>query len=50
MYYSRFIRLLHTITAVAIVFHLMISLIMDHPHARKPMTINGAQYFQGMNG
>ena len=46
MHYSRFIRLLHTITAVAIIFHLMISFIMDHPHASKPMTINGALYFQ----
>jgi len=46
MHYGRFIRLLHTITAVAIVFQLMISLVMDHPHASKPMTINGALYFQ----
>jgi len=46
MRYSRFIRLLHTLTAVAIIFQLVISLIMDHPHANKPMTVNGGLYFQ----
>jgi cytochrome b561 len=36
----------HTLTAVAIVFQMVISLIMDHPHAKKPMTLDGEVYFR----
>jgi cytochrome b561 len=44
--YSRFIRLSHTLTAAAIIFQLAMSLIMDHPHTGKPMTIDGELYFR----
>ncbi len=43
--YSRFIRWTHALAAIAIVFQMAISLIMDHPHTKKPMTIDGGQYF-----
>src|ERR1039457_1513546 len=46
MRYSRFIRLSHALTAVAITFQLVISLFMDHPHPGKPMTIGGGLYFR----
>jgi cytochrome b561 len=43
--YSRFIRLTHILVAIAIVFQLGISLVMDHPHAKKPMTVDGGLYY-----
>ena len=46
MRYRRFTRLSHTLTAVAITFELVISLIMDHPQTNKPMTIDGGLYFR----
>lgn len=46
MRYTRFIRLSHALTAVAITFQLVISLIMDHPHRNKPMTIDGGLYYR----
>jgi cytochrome b561 len=33
------------LVAVAIVFQLAISLIMDHPHTKRPMTADGALYY-----
>lgn len=45
MQYSRIIRLFHTLTAFAITFQMVISLIMDHPHPKKPMTGDGGLYF-----
>jgi hypothetical protein len=36
--YSRTIRLAHAMVAVAIVFQMIFSLVMNHPHAQKPMT------------
>jgi cytochrome b561 len=46
MPYSRFIRWSHALAAITIVFQMAISLIMDHPHAKKPMTPDGGFYFQ----
>jgi len=46
VHYNRFIRLSHTLTAVAITFQLVISLVMDHPHTKQPMTIDGGLYFR----
>jgi cytochrome b561 len=43
--YSRTIRLTHALVAVAIVFQLAISLIMDHPHSKRPMTPDGGLYY-----
>jgi cytochrome b561 len=44
--YSRFIRWSHALVAAAIIFQLAISLVMDHPHRNKPMTIDGGLYFR----
>jgi cytochrome b561 len=44
--YSRFIQWSHALLAVAIVFQLVIALIMDHPHANRPMAIDGGLYFR----
>lgn len=46
MHYSRFIRLLHTLTAITITFQMVISLIMDHPHTNRPMSADGGLYFR----
>jgi cytochrome b561 len=46
VHYSRAIRLMHALVAAAIVFQMSISLIMDHPHAKKPMTADGGMYYQ----
>ena len=46
MRYSRFIRWSHSLVAVAIIFQMAISLIMDHPHTKRPMTVDGEQYFR----
>jgi cytochrome b561 len=43
--YSRFTRWSHALVAATISFQLLISLIMDHPHRDKPMTIDGGRYF-----
>jgi cytochrome b561 len=43
--YSRTIRIAHALIAVAIVFQLAISLIMDHPHTKRPMTADGGLYY-----
>ena len=45
MQYSRFIRWTHALAAIAIIFQMAISLIMDHPHTKKPMTDDGGLYF-----
>jgi cytochrome b561 len=44
--YSRFIRVAHALTALAITFQMVISLVMDHPHTRRPMDPTGALYFR----
>ncbi|MGH8128891.1 MAG: cytochrome b/b6 domain-containing protein [Gammaproteobacteria bacterium] len=44
--HSRAIRILHAATAAAITFQLLISLVMDHPHATRPMSVVGRFYFQ----
>jgi cytochrome b561 len=44
--YGRFVRLSHALVAAAIVFQLASSLIMDHPHAKKPMTVDGGLYYR----
>jgi cytochrome b561 len=46
MHYNRFIRLLHALTAFAITFQMVISLVMDHPHTKRPMTGSGEFYFR----
>jgi cytochrome b561 len=46
MRYSKVIRWLHAVVAVTITFLLAISLVMDHPHAKKPMTADGGLYFR----
>jgi len=46
MRYSRPIRLLHALIALTITFQLLVSLVMDHPHAKRPMTETGAFYFR----
>jgi cytochrome b561 len=43
--YSRPIRLAHGLVAAATVFQLGISLIMDHPHTKRPMTADGGLYY-----
>jgi len=45
MHYSRLIRLLHALTAIAITLQMVISLVMDHPHTNRPMTSDGGWYF-----
>lgn len=45
MKYSRFIRWTHLLAALAIAFQMAISLIMDHPHTKKPMNADGGLYF-----
>ena len=42
MAYSVPIRLLHGLTALAIGFQMVISLVMDHPHGKRPMDPTGA--------
>ena len=44
--YSRYIRLSPALIAVATIFQLVISFIMDHPYASKPMTSGGGLYFR----
>lgn len=44
--HSRAIRILHAATAAAIIFQLLISLVMDHPRATRPMSAIGHFYFQ----
>lgn len=46
MRYSRFIRLSHTLIAFTITFQMVISLVMDHPHANRPMTSDGGLYYR----
>ena len=46
MTYNRFTRWTHALAAITIVFQMAISLIMDHPHTKKPMTVDGGLYFQ----
>lgn len=43
--YSRAIRILHAAVAAGITFQLLISLVMDHPHATRPMSGAGETYF-----
>ena len=46
MQYSRFIRISHALVAFAIIFQMVISLVMDHPHTKKPMDADGGMYFR----
>ena len=46
MRYSRFIRFLHALIAVLIILQLTVSLVMEHPHARGPMSPDGLWYFR----
>lgn len=43
--YNRAIRIVHAVTAAAITFQLLVSLVMDHPHATRPMSAVGKTYF-----
>lgn len=45
MRYSPVIRLLHALVALSITFQLVISLVMDHPRASRPMSADGGLYF-----
>jgi cytochrome b561 len=45
VHYSRTIRFMHALIAAAIVFQMAISLIMDHPRTKRPMTADGGMYY-----
>lgn len=44
--YSRPLRAMHGLIAVAIVAQMILTLVMDHPSAKRPMRVPGAAYFQ----
>jgi cytochrome b561 len=46
MIYSRWIRVLHALLAIAITFQLGVSLVMSHPSPKRPMPPAGALYFR----
>jgi len=46
MHYSRIIRALHALTALAITFQMVISLVMDYPRTSRPMSAAGGLYFR----
>ena len=44
--YARALRLMHALIAVAIGVQMVLTLLMEHPSARRPMSAQGAMYFQ----
>ncbi|MES2364980.1 MAG: cytochrome b/b6 domain-containing protein [Pseudomonadota bacterium] len=46
MTYSRTTRILHALIALTITFQLIVSLVMEHPSARRPMSQAGAFWFE----
>jgi cytochrome b561 len=43
--YSRSVRALHALLALAVVFELAVSRVMDHPHGNRPMSVPGGRWF-----
>ena len=46
MTYSRTIRILHSLIALTITFQLIVSLVMEHPEADRPMSQAGPFWFE----
>ena len=44
--YSRPLRLMHALFSLAIVVQMVLTLLMEHPSTRSPMSAQGAMYFQ----
>lgn len=44
--YNRALRAMHALIAAAILAQMLLTLVMDHPSARRPMRADGAAYFQ----
>jgi cytochrome b561 len=44
--YNRTLRAMHALIAAALVAQMVLTLVMDHPSAKRPMSAAGAGYFQ----